>query len=66
MNSPTPLTERSEPHDAAQLSTDRMQQIAAPFAEAANDGDFYRNPLWLVAGAMGLLFALLACLAAAG
>jgi hypothetical protein len=28
--------------------------------------DFYRDPLWLVAGALALLFALLACLTAAG
>ena len=43
-----------------------MQQIAAPFAEAANDGEFYRNPLWLVVGAFGLLFTLLACLVVSG
>jgi hypothetical protein len=66
MSSPTPFTDRSDQHDSPQPATDAMQQIAAPFAEAANDGEFYRNPLWLVAGAMGLLFALLACLTAAG
>jgi hypothetical protein len=66
MNSIPPLIDRSNQHDAAQLSTDAMQQIAAPFAEAANDGEFYRNPLWLVAGAFALLFTLLACLVASG
>jgi hypothetical protein len=35
-------------------------------SEAANDSDFNRDPLWLVAGAMGLLFALLACMTVAG
>jgi hypothetical protein len=63
MNSPTPVTDRSDQHPA-QISTDTMQQIAAPFAEAANDGEFYRNPLWLVAGAMAFLFGILAMLIA--
>lgn len=66
MNSLTPLNNRSDQHDARQISTDAIQQIAAPFAEAANDADFYRNPLWLVVGAMACLFTLLACLMAAG
>jgi hypothetical protein len=66
MNFPTPVTESSDRHDAAQISTDAMQQIAAPFSEAANDADFYRNPLWVVVGAFGLLFTLLALLVASG
>ena len=64
MNSPTPVTDRSDQHPALQNSTDTMQQIAAPFAEAANDGELYRNPLWLVAGAMACLFGILALLIA--
>ena len=30
----------------------RTRQIVAPFAAAANDGDFYRNPLWIVTGGL--------------
>ncbi|HEY9466841.1 MAG TPA: hypothetical protein VIR54_27285 [Vicinamibacterales bacterium] len=49
MNSATPVIDRSDQHDAEQTSTDAVQRIAAPFAEAAiNDGDFYRSPLWMV------------------
>lgn len=66
MNSTTPLTDRADQHDAAQISTDTMQQIAVPFAAAANDAEFYRNPLWEVVGAMAVLFALLAILTASG
>jgi hypothetical protein len=52
---------------ASQLNhTRHVMNSPTPLAEAANDREFYRNPLWLVAGAMGLLFALLACLTAAG
>jgi hypothetical protein len=51
-------------HDAAQPATDAVPHIAAPFSEAANDGDFYSNPLWMVAIALACLFALLACLVA--
>jgi len=66
MNSPTPFNDRSARHDAPHVATDAMQHIAAPFAEAANDGDFYRDPLWMVVVAMTLLFVLLACLTVAG
>jgi hypothetical protein len=66
MNSQTPVTVGSDQHEAQLSSTDTMQQIAAPFAEAANDGEFYRNPLWVVVGAFALLFTLLACLVVSG
>jgi hypothetical protein len=46
--------------------SDAAPQVAAPFAEAANDDDFYRNPLWMVVGAMACLFTILACLVASG
>jgi hypothetical protein len=66
MNSPAPLPNRSDQRAAEQTSVDAVSHIVAPFAEAANDGDFYRNPLWMVAGALACLFALLACLVASG
>jgi hypothetical protein len=66
MNSPTPLPDRSDQHAASQTSADAVRQVAVPFAEAANDDDFYRNPLWIVAFALASLFAILACLAASG
>jgi hypothetical protein len=61
MNSTPPRIDRSGRPDAPPISTDATQQVAAPFTEAANDDEFDGNPLWLVAGAMGLLFGLLAC-----
>ena len=66
MNSPTPINARFDQRHVSRTPPDAMPHIAAPFAEAANDGDFYRSPLWLVAGALALLFALLACLVVAG
>ena len=54
MNFRTSVTERSDVHDAAQISADDVEQIAAPFAEAANDAEFYRNPLRVVVGAFAL------------
>ncbi|HKR37519.1 MAG TPA: hypothetical protein VJT10_21935 [Steroidobacteraceae bacterium] len=66
MRSPTPDIDRSDQHGIQQIATDVVQHIAAPFAEAANDDEFYRNPLWIVVGAFGFLFAILACLVASG
>ena len=66
MNSATPVIDRSDQHDAPPPSTDAVPHIAAPFAEAANDGDFYSNPLRMVVIALACLFALLACLVASG
>jgi hypothetical protein len=66
MSFPTRLPDRSDEHTDLLTVSDVAPQIAAPFAEAANDVEFYRNPLWLVVGAMALLFALLACLVASG
>jgi hypothetical protein len=66
MKSPISVNDGFDQHGAARMSTDATQQIAAPFTEAANDDEFHRNPLWLVAGAMALLFGILACLVAAG
>lgn len=66
MSSPTPLADQSDQPHIQQVAADAVQHIAAPFAAAANDGEFYRNPLWLVAAAMGCLFTILACLVASG
>jgi hypothetical protein len=66
MSSPTPLPDRSDPPAAMPTLSDAAPHIAAPFAEAANDDEFYRNPLWLVVGACACLFAILACLVASG
>ena len=62
MSSTAPLPERSPAHAAEQISPDDVPHIAAPFAEAANDGDFYRNPLWEVVLAMACLATILICL----
>lgn len=66
MNSATSVIDRADQHDAPQPSTDAVPLIAAPSAEAADDGDFYSNPLWMVVGALACLFTLLACLVASG
>jgi hypothetical protein len=64
MNSPDALSDRPGPYAAEQISPDDVPHIAAPFAEAANDGDFYRNPLWEVTLALACLATLLVCLVA--
>jgi hypothetical protein len=66
MSYPTRLPDRSDEHTDMLIVSDAAPQVAAPFAEAANDDDFYRNPLWLVVGAMAVLFTVLACLVASG
>jgi len=64
MNSPDPLSDRSGPYAAEHISPDDVPHIAVPFTEAANDGDFYRNPMWEVALAMACLATILVCLVA--
>ena len=66
MNSLTTLPDRSDQHAATPVLSDAAPQVAEPLGEAANDDDFYRNPLWMVAVAMACLFAILACLVASG
>jgi hypothetical protein len=64
MNSPDPLSDRSGPYAAERISPDDVPHIAAPFDEAANESDFYRNPLWEVVLAMACLATILVCLVA--
>jgi hypothetical protein len=64
MNSPDALSDRSGPHAAEHISPDDVPQIAAPFAVAANDGEFYSNPLWEVTLAFACLATILVCLVA--
>lgn len=66
MSYPTRLPDRSNEHTDMLAVSDVAPQVAAPFAEAANDDEFYRNPLWPVVGATALLFAILACLVVSG
>lgn len=64
MNSPDPLSDRSGPYAAEHISPDDVPRIAAPFTEAANESDFYRNPLWDVTLALACLATILVCLMA--
>ncbi len=64
MKSSNPLSDPSGPYAAEHISPDDVPHIAAPFTEAANDSQFYRNPLWEVTLALACLAAIFVCLMA--
>jgi hypothetical protein len=64
MNSPDPISDRSGPYAAEHISPDDVPHIAVPFTEAANEGEFYSNPLWEVTLALACLATILVCLVA--
>jgi len=67
-NLPDPLSDRPIHHAAAQTHVDAVQQIAAPYNEAANDSaeESDPKPLWMVVFATGCLFTILALLVMSG
>jgi hypothetical protein len=64
MNTPDPISHRSGPYAAERISPDDVPHIAVPFTEAANDSEFYSNPLWEVTLALACLATILVCLVA--